>query len=189
MCGHQKHRAAASFSVALSFLCLTIYLKQSLHTQLHLSLFLFLSSSGTAVHLSVSSVFWGGVTALVCVGAWRGLFIWGSCCGARVGYASRRAMLQQLHGVTMYSHDEHHTSAPYCWSERGKGASATNPSTAVLLIIIRPSISQYVSPSCGPVPSKTCLEAVGLVPTCRTGLMSSLQCMSCRQHTFEHKIH
>lgn len=30
-------------------------------------------------------------------------------------------MLQQLHGVTMYSHDEHHTSAPYCWSERGKG--------------------------------------------------------------------
>ncbi|XP_059199443.1 syntaxin-binding protein 5-like isoform X5 [Centropristis striata] len=35
-----------------------------------------------------------------------------------VGYASRRAMLQQLHGVTMYSHDEHHTSAPYCWSER-----------------------------------------------------------------------
>ncbi|XP_030284718.1 syntaxin-binding protein 5-like isoform X8 [Sparus aurata] len=34
------------------------------------------------------------------------------------GYASRRAMLQQLHGVTMYSHDEHHTSAPYCWSER-----------------------------------------------------------------------
>ncbi|XP_051260503.1 syntaxin-binding protein 5-like isoform X7 [Dicentrarchus labrax] len=35
-----------------------------------------------------------------------------------VGYASRRAMLQQFHGVTMYSHDEHHTSAPYCWSER-----------------------------------------------------------------------
>ncbi|XP_072301264.1 syntaxin-binding protein 5-like isoform X2 [Eucyclogobius newberryi] len=35
------------------------------------------------------------------------------------GYASRRAMLQQLHGVTMYSHDEHHsTSTPYCWSER-----------------------------------------------------------------------
>ncbi|CAN9497918.1 unnamed protein product [Ophioblennius macclurei] len=34
------------------------------------------------------------------------------------GYASRRAMLQQLHGVTMYSHDEHHTAASYCWSER-----------------------------------------------------------------------
>ncbi|XP_031714425.1 syntaxin-binding protein 5-like isoform X2 [Anarrhichthys ocellatus] len=34
------------------------------------------------------------------------------------GYASRRAMLQQLHGVSMYSHDEHHTTAPYCWSER-----------------------------------------------------------------------
>ncbi|XP_020494088.1 syntaxin-binding protein 5-like isoform X7 [Labrus bergylta] len=34
------------------------------------------------------------------------------------GYASRRAMLQQLHGVTMYSHDEHHTGAPYCWSEK-----------------------------------------------------------------------
>ncbi|XP_034742000.1 syntaxin-binding protein 5-like isoform X10 [Etheostoma cragini] len=34
------------------------------------------------------------------------------------GYASRRAMLQQLHGVAMYSHDEHHATAPYCWSER-----------------------------------------------------------------------
>ncbi|XP_041857648.1 syntaxin-binding protein 5-like isoform X9 [Melanotaenia boesemani] len=34
------------------------------------------------------------------------------------GHASRRAMLQQLHGVTMYSHDEHHTTTSYCWSER-----------------------------------------------------------------------
>ncbi|KAF7216106.1 transcript variant X6 [Nothobranchius furzeri] len=34
-----------------------------------------------------------------------------------VGHASRRAMLQQLHGVTMYSHDEHHTTS-YCWNER-----------------------------------------------------------------------
>ncbi|XP_035506986.1 syntaxin-binding protein 5-like isoform X5 [Scophthalmus maximus] len=34
------------------------------------------------------------------------------------GYASRRAMLQQLHGVAMYSHDEHHTTSPYCWSDR-----------------------------------------------------------------------
>ncbi|XP_032424364.1 syntaxin-binding protein 5-like isoform X6 [Xiphophorus hellerii] len=34
------------------------------------------------------------------------------------GHASRRAMLQQLHGVTMYSHDEHHTTASYCWNER-----------------------------------------------------------------------
>ncbi|XP_036400778.1 syntaxin-binding protein 5-like isoform X3 [Megalops cyprinoides] len=33
------------------------------------------------------------------------------------GYASRRAMLQQLHGVSMYSHDEHHTTV-YSWSER-----------------------------------------------------------------------
>ncbi|KAM6986073.1 syntaxin-binding protein 5-like isoform 4-T4 [Aplochiton taeniatus] len=33
------------------------------------------------------------------------------------GYASRRAMLQQLHGVSMYSHDEHHTTS-YCWTER-----------------------------------------------------------------------
>ncbi|XP_066542302.1 syntaxin-binding protein 5-like isoform X3 [Hoplias malabaricus] len=33
------------------------------------------------------------------------------------GYASRRAMLQQLHGVTMYSHDEHHTTS-YSWPER-----------------------------------------------------------------------
>ncbi|KAM6934824.1 syntaxin-binding protein 5-like isoform 3-T3 [Xenentodon cancila] len=35
-----------------------------------------------------------------------------------VGHASRRAMLQQLHGVTMYSHDEHHTTTSYCWNER-----------------------------------------------------------------------
>ncbi|KAM9709513.1 syntaxin-binding protein 5-like isoform 13-T13 [Menidia menidia] len=35
-----------------------------------------------------------------------------------VGHASRRAMLQQLHGVTMYSHDEHHTTTSYCWSDR-----------------------------------------------------------------------
>ncbi|XP_072253422.1 syntaxin-binding protein 5-like isoform X13 [Leuresthes tenuis] len=34
------------------------------------------------------------------------------------GHASRRAMLQQFHGVTMYSHDEHHTTTSYCWSER-----------------------------------------------------------------------
>ncbi|KAG5282884.1 hypothetical protein AALO_G00035780 [Alosa alosa] len=35
------------------------------------------------------------------------------------GYASRRAMLQQLHGVSMYSHDEHHSTS-YCWSERAE---------------------------------------------------------------------
>ncbi|MCI4378151.1 hypothetical protein PGIGA_G00212700 [Pangasianodon gigas] len=33
------------------------------------------------------------------------------------GYPSRRAMLQQLHGVSMYSHDEHHATT-YSWSER-----------------------------------------------------------------------
>ncbi|XP_077072144.1 syntaxin-binding protein 5-like isoform X5 [Siphateles boraxobius] len=33
------------------------------------------------------------------------------------GYSSRRAMLQQLHGVSMYSHDEHHITT-YSWSER-----------------------------------------------------------------------
>ncbi|XP_073668020.1 syntaxin-binding protein 5-like isoform X7 [Paramisgurnus dabryanus] len=33
------------------------------------------------------------------------------------GYPSRRAMLQQLHGVSMYSHDEHHITS-YSWSER-----------------------------------------------------------------------
>ncbi|XP_051762147.1 syntaxin-binding protein 5-like isoform X7 [Ctenopharyngodon idella] len=33
------------------------------------------------------------------------------------GYPSRRAMLQQLHGVSMYSHDEHHITT-YSWSER-----------------------------------------------------------------------
>lgn len=59
-------------------------------------------------------------------------------------------MLQQLHGVTMYSHDEHHITTPYCWSERGKGASATNISTAVLLTnirsFVRPSVSMSVCP-------------------------------------------
>ncbi|XP_036396932.1 syntaxin-binding protein 5-like isoform X3 [Megalops cyprinoides] len=33
------------------------------------------------------------------------------------GYASKRAMLQQLHGVSMYSHDEHHATM-YSWSEK-----------------------------------------------------------------------
>ncbi|KAL4656611.1 syntaxin-binding protein 5-like isoform X1 [Arapaima gigas] len=33
------------------------------------------------------------------------------------GCASRRAMLQQLHGFSVYSHDEQHTTA-YTWSER-----------------------------------------------------------------------
>lgn len=56
-------------------------------------------------------------------------------------------MLQQLHGVTMYSHDEHHTTSPYCWSDRGKGASATNPSTAVLLTDVRPSVRPSVRTS------------------------------------------
>lgn len=56
-------------------------------------------------------------------------------------------MLQQFHGVTMYSHDEHHSNTAYCWSERGKGASATNPSTAVLLMNIRPSVRQSLSMS------------------------------------------
>lgn len=145
MCGHQKHRQVASFAVTLC-----IYLKQSLHTQLHLSLFLFPSFSGTAVYLSVLSVFWLGGCVCVCDSLGHGgvWFVkWRSCCGGRIGYASRRAMLHQLHGVAMYSHDEHHTTAPYCWSERGKGASATNPSTAVLLIIIRPSVRQSVCQS------------------------------------------
>ncbi|KAI9538340.1 hypothetical protein NQZ68_016382, partial [Dissostichus eleginoides] len=37
------------------------------------------------------------------------------------GYASRRAMLQQFHGVTMYSHDEHHEhhSPPsFSWTDK-----------------------------------------------------------------------
>lgn len=114
---------------------------------LSLSLSLSLHS---AVHLCVTSVF-SGLHSSVFLWVMLGLPIWGS----RVGYASRRAMLQQLHGVTMYSHDEHHTSAPYCWSERGKGSSAANPSTAVLVIITRASTSHDVSLSCGPVSSTT----------------------------------
>lgn len=68
-------------------------------------------------------------------------------------------MLQQLHGVTMYSHDEHHTTTSYCWSERGKGASATNCCPADKFTFVRrQSVSQNVSPSCGPVSSKAYVE-------------------------------
>ncbi|XP_035031310.1 syntaxin-binding protein 5-like isoform X4 [Hippoglossus stenolepis] len=42
------------------------------------------------------------------------------------GYASRRAMLQQLHGVSMYSHDEHHSSSAYCWNEKAAAESREN---------------------------------------------------------------
>lgn len=65
--------------------------------------------------------------------------------GGQLGHASRRAMLQQLHGVTMYSHDEHHTTASYCWNERGKGALAdtqTHLRTTVLLNCLHPSVRQ-----------------------------------------------
>lgn len=128
-CGHQKNRGAF-------FLCLSMY-SLTLRTQLHLSLSSLFSHS--AVHLSVTSVF-SGLHLYVFLWVMLRLVIWGSW----VGYASRRAMLQQLHGVAMYSHDEHHISAPYCWSERGKGASATNPSTAVLVIHVRPSVTMSV---------------------------------------------
>lgn len=43
-----------------------------------------------------------------------------------------------------------------------RGLRPQNPPTAVLLIITRPSISQYVSPSCGPVSCKhTPLSSAG----------------------------
>lgn len=69
-------------------------------------------------------------------------------------------MLQQLHGVTMYSHDEHHSTTSYCWSDRGKGASAANASPAVLLTTLRPSVRQTVRPSCGPVSSKAYMKCL-----------------------------
>lgn len=148
-----------------------MYLKQSLHTQ---CIFLSFSRSLALLFICLSRLFFFGAWWLhLCVcffGPWRGWSYGVHVVGHRVGYASRRAMLQQLHGVSMYSHDEYHTSAPYCWSERGKGASATIPSTAVLQIIIRSSISQYVNPSCGPVSS--CLAAVGPIPKCRTCLLT-----------------
>ncbi|KAG9329347.1 hypothetical protein JZ751_005597, partial [Albula glossodonta] len=50
----------------------------------------------------------GGLPVCVCVGG----ALWGV-----VGYTSRRAMLQQLHGVSMFSHEEHHATM-YTWSER-----------------------------------------------------------------------
>lgn len=150
-----------------------MYLKQSLSCIFLFFFFLpfilwYRCSSVRLVHIYI----FGWMAALVCVfvNGWLGglcvCILWGmvGCgllygvhvVGAQVGYASRRAMLQQLHGVTMYSHDEHHTSAPYCWSERGKGASATKPSTDVVLLImrpssVRPSVRQSVSMSVSPV--------------------------------------
>lgn len=81
-------------------------------------------------------------------------------------------MLQQLHGVTMYSHDEHHTNAPYCWSERGKGASAAKPIHCCPADDYT-SVHQSV---CQSVLSPTFLVAVGSTLTCKTrevGLISS----------------
>lgn len=79
----------------------------------------------------------------------------GSCCGGWVGHASRRAMLQQLHGVTMYSHDEHHTTTtPYCWTERGKrplSLTSVRPSNCRLVLWPLPCVvlnTRSVGSSC-----------------------------------------
>lgn len=147
---------------------LLFFLKQPLHTQLHLSPFFpsFVSFSDTDVHLSVSSGVVGGVCSMV------GFHV----VAAQSGYASRRAMLQQLHGVTMYSHDEHHANAPYCWSERGKGASATRkdqqPTTKSTNLHCCPAddytcVCQSVSPSV----SLSCLRHVSAGSSFLPGLV------------------
>lgn len=133
------------------------------------------------------------------VGAWRCLFLcfFGFfvflCCSmvvgfhvvaAQSGYASRRAMLQQLHGVTMYSHDEHHANAPYCWSERGKGASAARNNnskiqqtqSAVLLMITSASVSQSIRLSVRPV-SNTFLVAAAFCPDSFNDVISPFEHM------------
>ncbi|XP_072441393.1 syntaxin-binding protein 5-like [Chiloscyllium punctatum] len=44
-----------------------------------------------------------------------------------VGHTSRRAMLQQLHGISIFSHDEHHASS-YSWSEKESKENSFNRS-------------------------------------------------------------
>lgn len=128
------------------FLCI---FEQSSHAQLPLFFFPFLSFSGTCC--CPSRLFRGSdwLHTCVCLFLWVtpgfGLFCGGWCCGGWVGHASRRAMLQQLHGVTMYSHDEHHTTTTsYCWNERGKRALAM--SAAVLLTSVRSSVQMSLRP-------------------------------------------
>lgn len=53
-------------------------------------------------------------------------------------------MLQQLHGVSMYSHDEHHTTS-YNWSERGKGGGGDAVHRHVRPTVPN-SVGQYVRP-------------------------------------------
>lgn len=112
----------------------------------------FLSFSKTVVDLSISFV----ALLILCVCAhWCVyLFLWAMVgmwfcsmdfmlLGGKLGHASRRAMLQQLHGVTMYSHDEHHTTTSYCWNERGKGALADtqkHPQLSCWFVCVRPSV-------------------------------------------------
>ncbi|XP_038657863.1 syntaxin-binding protein 5-like isoform X2 [Scyliorhinus canicula] len=43
------------------------------------------------------------------------------------GHTSRRAMLQQLHGISIFSHDEHHASS-YSWSEKESKENSVNRS-------------------------------------------------------------
>ncbi|XP_041066818.1 syntaxin-binding protein 5-like [Carcharodon carcharias] len=43
------------------------------------------------------------------------------------GHTSRRAMLQQLHGISIFSHDEHHASS-YSWSEKESKENSFNRS-------------------------------------------------------------
>lgn len=147
------------------------------------------------VCVCVCSSGWVGVW-----GGWRclflcffGVFFVFLCCSmvvgfhvvaAQSGYASRRAMLQQLHGVTMYSHDEHHANAPYCWSERGKGASAARNNnskiqqtqSAVLLMITRASVSQSIRLSVRPV-SNTFLVAAAFCPDSFNDVISPFEHM------------
>ncbi|XP_059506261.1 syntaxin-binding protein 5-like isoform X2 [Stegostoma tigrinum] len=44
-----------------------------------------------------------------------------------VGHTSRRAMLQQLHGISIFSHDEHHASS-FSWSEKESKENSFNRS-------------------------------------------------------------
>lgn len=54
---------------------------------------------------------------------WRLAQLFLSFCNAcdfvAVGYISRRAMLQQLHGISTFSHDERHYTA-HTWMNKGK---------------------------------------------------------------------
>lgn len=85
--------------------------------------FILYTSCSAISSLSLSVIVWHCLPAFVCLCVRLPASVWLGW-GGSVGFASRRAMLHQLHGVSMYSHEEHHTHTPaYSWGEKGKGVA------------------------------------------------------------------